>query len=266
VLSGRLTAVPAKVGRFSLLLGAGVEHTDTYFIESYGAHGLIGGKFALSDNMALRLDGILSHMSHGDYNNKSLHLGLSMYRSPRGLVTTVTQSVDRPMFTQRPDSVSAAETRRLRMVAVRYDDLRDSLDLPVVKVPAEISSAAALATMRQMIHFTSDQSVLSDSAKTILAAKVPIFKANPAMRIVITGYTSSPGTDEYNYTLGRKRAEAAREYLLSLGVEPARVEVSTGGEGKLLIEGPGALASAENRRDQFRLLIADPFLITPKKP
>jgi outer membrane protein OmpA-like peptidoglycan-associated protein len=266
ILSTRLTVVPIKVGRFSLLAGAGIDHTDTYFIESYGPSGLLGGKFALNDRFAVRVDGIVSHMSHGDYTNKSLHIGLSMYRHPRGVVTTVTRTIAGEIIPQRPDSVSAAETRRLRMVAVRYDDLRDSLNLPIIKVPADVSSAKALATMKEMIHFTRDEAELSDSAKAILAAKVPIFKANPAMRIMITGYASSPGTEEYNFALGRKRAEAARGYLVSLGVEAVRIEVSTRGEGMLLVEGPGELANAENRRSQFRLLIADPFLVAPKKP
>jgi peptidoglycan-associated lipoprotein len=266
VLATRLTAVPIKIRRFSLLAGLGVDHTDTYFIESYGVSGLLGGKFALSDRFALRVDGILSHMSHGDYTNKRLHIGLSTYRHPRGTVTTVTRMVDGPVFSQRPDSVSAAETKRLRMVAVRYDDLRDSLNLPVLNVPADVSSAKALATMKEMIHFNRDEAELSDSAKAILAAKVPIFKANPAMRIMITGYTSAPGSEEHNFALGRKRAEAARGYLVSLGVEAVRIEVSTRGEGMLLVEGPGATADAENRRSQFRLLIADPFLVAPKKP
>src|SRR6266487_1500009 len=41
VLSGRLTFVPFKFGSVSVLLGGGVDHTDTYFFESYGFHGLL---------------------------------------------------------------------------------------------------------------------------------------------------------------------------------------------------------------------------------
>ena len=264
VLSARLTAVPLKFGRVSVLLGGGIDHTDTYYMESFGIHGLLGAKFALSDLVALRVDGIDSYMANGKYTNLGLHVGLSIYRNPKGITSTVTRTVAAPPMTQRPDSVSANETRRLRAIAVSYQGLRDSLARPSYKfVPP--SSAEALATMKEMIHFQNQSAELSDSAKTILRDKVTVFQANPAMRIVITGFASQPGTDSYNFTLGRQRADAAKAYLVSQGVEPVRIEVSTKGEGQLVVEGPGELANAENRRGQFRLLIADPYLAAPKK-
>src|SRR6185503_13578762 len=161
VLSARLLAVPIKSGRISFLLGAGVDHTDTYFIESYGVHGLAGFKFAFSDNVALRADGIYSYMANGPYKNLGLHLGLSIYRNPVGLTTTttVTREVPGPVTAQRPDSVSAYETARLRAIALSYQNLRDSLNRP--GLPPSASSLAAAATMRQMIHFDRDKWNLS---------------------------------------------------------------------------------------------------------
>jgi outer membrane protein OmpA-like peptidoglycan-associated protein len=258
VLSGRLAFVPFKVGSVSALLGLGADHTDTYFFESYGVSGLLGAKVPLSDYVALRVDGINSWMSNGGGQQKSLHLGLSFYRHPG--VSTVTRYVAGAPGPQRPDSVSAYETRRLRAVAASYEALRDSLGRP--KSP---SSADALATMQQMIHFQNDQSSLSDSAKAILDDKVTVFRANPAMRIVISGFASQPGTVDYNLALGLRRAESAKAYLVSRGVDPIRIEIATKGEGQLLVEGPGELADAQNRRGQFRLLIADPYLAAPKQ-
>jgi outer membrane protein OmpA-like peptidoglycan-associated protein len=261
VLSGRLTAVPFKFGSVSILLGAGADHTDTYFFESYGFHGLLGAKVRLSDYVALRVDGINSWMANGNGQQKSLHLGLSFYRNPG--VNTVTRYVAGEPAPQRPDSVSAYETRRLRAAAASYQALRDSLNRPKLAGPP--SSAAALATMQQVIHFQHDQSDLSDSARVILDDKVTVFRANPAMRIVISGFASQPGTAEYNMALGLRRAEAAKAYLVSRGVDPIRIEIATKGEGQLLVEGPGEVADAQNRRGQFRLLIADPYLAAPKQ-
>ena len=264
ILAIRLTATPITVGRVKLLMGGGIDHTDTYFIESYGAHGLLGAKFRLTDGLALRLDGILSRMANGNYNNKSLHFGFSTFRSPRGHVTTNTiyRDVIGPSIAQRPDSVSAYETTRLRTIALQYRDLRDSLSRRPAATPA--SSAAALATMQEMIFFSREGFDLSDSAKAILREKVTVFKANPEMRIIITGYTSAPGTSEYNMALGLKRAQASKDYLVSMGVAPVRIEISTLGEGRLRVEGPSDFANSENRRGQFRLLIADPYLAAPK--
>jgi outer membrane protein OmpA-like peptidoglycan-associated protein len=264
VLTARLAATPITLGRLKLVIGGGIDHTDTYFIESYGAHGLLGAKFRITDGFALRLDGILGKMSNGKAVNTGIHLGFATFRSPRRLETVNTIYRDRdvvgPSIAQRPDSVSAYETNRLRVIAANYSNLRDSLNRQSYS-PA--SSASALATMQEMIHFPREGYALSDSAKAILRDKVTVFKANPDMRIIITGYASSPGTAEYNMALGLKRATAAKEYLVSMGVAENRVEISTKGEGRLLVEGPGELANAENRRGQFRLLIADPFLAAP---
>jgi peptidoglycan-associated lipoprotein len=136
---------------------------------------------------------------------------------------------------------------------------------PVEKVQAPASSAVALATMQEMIYFKNDRSDLSDSAKVILNDKVTVFRANPAMRIVIVGFASKPGTEKYNMALGLRRAEAAKAYLVSQGIDPIRIEIATRGEGQLAVEGPGAVANAANRRNQFRLLIADPYLVAPTK-
>jgi peptidoglycan-associated lipoprotein len=130
---------------------------------------------------------------------------------------------------------------------------------PMKEVEAtKTSSASSLATMEETIHFRHDQSSLSDSARVILDRKVPIFKANPAMRIVISGFASQPGTHEYNLALGLRRAESARAYLISQGVDPVRIEIVTEGEGLKRYE--SRREASEARRDQFRLLIADPFL------
>lgn len=263
-VAGRLLGVPVKAGRVSVLLGAGAVHSDYQWEESFGFQALLGLKLAISEGVALRIDGVKDWNANPDYtSNMGIRAGLSFYRHPVGTTTTVTREVAGPPVAQRPDSVSAAETWRLRMLAASYQALRDSLARGPGYVPA--SSAAALATMKEMIYFENEKSVLSDSAKAVLDNKVVVFKANPAMRIVITGFASQPGTETYNFTLGRQRADAAKAYLVSQGVDPVRIEVSTKGEGQLVVEGPGEPADAENRRGQFRLLIADPYLAAPKK-
>lgn len=263
LLAGRLTAVPFKTGGVSFLLGLGANHTDTYFFESYGVDGLVGAKIRLSDFVALRVDGIQSWMANGNGSNASLHLGLSFYRNPGVNTVTNTVMVAGPQLAQRPDSVSAYETQRLRAAAAGYVVLRDSLNRSKFARPA--SSAEALATMLQVIHFQNDRSDLSDSARAILDGKVTVFRDNPSMRIVISGFASQPGTSAYNMALGLRRAESAKAYLVSRGVDPIRIEIATKGEGQLLVEGPGEVADAANRRGQFRLLIADPYLAAPKQ-
>ena len=135
---------------------------------------------------------------------------------------------------------------------------------PAAADPARPSSAAALATMNALIHFENDQAFLSDSAKAMLDEKVAVFRANPAMRIIIVGYASEPGTEDYNFALGGRRAAAAKDYLVAQGINQNRIELETRGQGELVVEGPGEVAAAQNRRDEFKLLIGTGYLVKPK--
>ena len=184
------------------------------------------------------------------------HMSIGIvFRDVRGLRT---RSPSTPPMMTSPTAADAEQVRQRIVIQARYDALRDSL---AAALPP--SSAEALRTMSEMIHFGNNGSELSAEAKSLLRDKVVIFEANPAMRIVITGYSSQPGTSGYNMALGLRRAEAAKAYLVSQGVDPIRVEIATHGEGRLVIDGKGALADAANRRAQFRLQVADPFLVKP---
>ena len=267
-IDARILATPVKVGRFALLLGAGAGHTDANVNtaledESYGFHGLVGGKFAINENAALRLD--YTRYFNSGANHSSLKGGVSLYRHPRGKETTVYRQTPAAPAMVHADSVSAAETRRLRAADAALLALRDSLRRNPAPVAPAItpSNVAALATMLEMINFEQEKSDLDDVSRAILRDKVAIFNANPDMRIVITGYASEPGTDAYNMALGFRRATAAKAYLVSQGVAANRIEITTRGENNLLVAGPGDVANAANRRGQFRLLIADPYLVKP---
>ncbi|HYW32910.1 MAG TPA: OmpA family protein [Gemmatimonas sp.] len=259
-LDGRVVAMPVKVGRFGVLLGGGVSHVDAnvrndFTDQAYGFHGLVGGKLAMSENVALRVDYTRYFNDGAQHGSLKGGVSLSLHPNKRAAVVAA------PMHA---DSVSAAETRRLRAEAASYAALRDSLAKNRATAMTA-SNVAALATMLEMIHFERDASTLDDVSRAILNDKVAIFNANPEVKIVITGYASSPGTDAYNMALGFRRATAARAYLVSQGISQDRIEITTRGEENLVIAGPGEVANAANRRGQFRLLIADPYLMAPQR-
>jgi peptidoglycan-associated lipoprotein len=266
MLDARVAFIPVKIGVTSLILGAGMSHVDAnvggaFTDQNFGYNLLIGGKLAMTETAALRLDYV--HYLNDGATHGSVRAGLALYRRPEGKNTVVHSVTQAPATAQRPDSVSAAETRRLRQAAMDYQNLRDSLARNAAS-PMTASSVAALATMLEMVHFERDESSLDAVARAILDDKVVIFKANPEMKIVITGYASSPGTDAYNMALGLRRANASRDYLVSQGVAMNRIEIATRGENNLMVEGPSDVANAANRRGQFRLLIANPYLLAPK--
>lgn len=266
-ISLRLTAVALRLGqdRVNFLLGAGYTHADWQSNESDGIQGLVGAKVGLGRSAALRVDYVMDFNQHPkSTRNSALHFGLAFYRNPARIILTETVMQPRGPMPMHADSVSAYETGRLRVIESEYRELRDSLGRPIPVIVVPVSSAAALATMQTKIHFLRDESALSDSAKAVLDEKVVVFRANPEMRIAITGYASAPGTENYNMALGLRRAQAAKDYLVSRGVEPVRIEIGTRGEGNLLVEGDSYYANSQNRRGQFRLLIADPYLAAPR--
>src|SRR5690606_34078054 len=75
-------------------------------------------------------------------------------------------------------------------------------------------TAEVRAVINEMIYFDFDRSDLRSEAQAALDRKIPLFQANPDMRIRITGHADSRGSDEYNVALGQRRAEAARAYLV----------------------------------------------------
>jgi peptidoglycan-associated lipoprotein len=101
------------------------------------------------------------------------------------------------------------------------------------------------------IYFNFDSFNLTADARTVLGANAAWLKANPSSMVEIEGHCDERGTTEYNLALGAKRARAALDYLVSLGVSPARIKTTSYGE-----ELPSCRESTEacyldNRRARF---------------
>ncbi|MDB4874001.1 MAG: hypothetical protein JWM41_447 [Gemmatimonadetes bacterium] len=273
ILSGRLVAVPIKSGALSILVGAGGGvSTETNFMHSYGLDALVGAKFALRENVALRVDGVYDWLANQNWKTyKSVRVGLSVYRRPSRETRTVTVMAQAapapaPMMMQHDDSVSAAETRRLRDRDDALRALRDSLRNTPVRtqtVNMVAPTRATMATMEASIHFAFNKSLLTDSAKIILDEKVVEFRANPPLTIAILGYTDVKGTDAYNMALGERRAQAAKTYIVSKGIAESRIIIESRGERHQLPNSAGAQGEAPNRRAIFRLLIAPDVIAKP---
>ena len=110
-----------------------------------------------------------------------------------------------------------------------------------------------LEILRERIHFAFDRSELSGEAQDILQEKARVLQENPELEIVIEGHCDERGTAEYNMALGERRARAAYEYLVLLGVEVDRMSKVSYGEERPLVEGEGEAVWSQNRRAEFRV-------------
>ncbi len=115
-----------------------------------------------------------------------------------------------------------------------------------------VADRAALAA--DTIHFAYDSSVIRNSEKANLAAVAQALSSDPSAKLLIEGNCDERGTEEYNRSLGERRALAAREALAKLGVDPMRVETRSFGKDKPADPGHDESAWAKNRRDDFVLL------------
>lgn len=98
------------------------------------------------------------------------------------------------------------------------------------------------------VFFSVDESTLSDSARQTLNAQAEWLKTNTDFVATIEGHADEQGTREYNVALGARRANAAREYLISRGVAGSRLKtVSYGKERPVEICSDEACYS-KNRR------------------
>lgn len=104
------------------------------------------------------------------------------------------------------------------------------------------------------IHFDFDQFTLTNEARVILKQNAAYLNDNSGIKVVIEGHCDERGSDEYNLALGERRAAAAKQYLVSLGIPESRLSVISYGEEKPLVEGATEQAWAQNRRDEFKVV------------
>ncbi len=89
---------------------------------------------------------------------------------------------------------------------------------------------ALLATL-QNSHFEFNSSAISEDGKTILYNNIKALKADPKMKLHVSGYTSASGTVEYNQKLSERRAAAVKDYLVKVGgIDGSRITTVGYGE------------------------------------
>ncbi len=98
---------------------------------------------------------------------------------------------------------------------------------------------------------------ITDEAAAVLQRKADVLRDHPDVRLTIEGHCDERGSIEYNQALGLRRAESAKRYLVSLGLDAARFQTVSFGEERPLVAASGEAAWAQNRRDEFRITAGD---------
>lgn len=115
----------------------------------------------------------------------------------------------------------------------------------------EMGSASGEGGPLADIFFGYDQAALTDESRAILEKHALWLQNHRGVRVRLEGHCDERGTVEYNLALGEQRAQAARDYLLSLGVSPDRLTTVSYGKERPLDEGHDEASWRRNRRAHF---------------
>lgn len=103
------------------------------------------------------------------------------------------------------------------------------------------------------VYFDFDSSSIKPAEREKIKAAKDYLAKNPTYRILFEGHCDWRGTDEYNLSLGDRRATAAKKYLISLGVDAAKVESNSKGSLEATKNADDA-TRAKDRRAQIIVL------------
>ena len=99
--------------------------------------------------------------------------------------------------------------------------------------------------------FDYDKADLRGDARDVLAANAAWLKSHPTIAFTIEGHCDERGTAQYNLALGDRRANSAKEYLVSLGIDAGRVKTVSYGKERPFATGHDEDSWAKNRRAHF---------------
>lgn len=98
------------------------------------------------------------------------------------------------------------------------------------------------------IFFDTDMDNIDEQDRSVLDAQAQWLMRNPNVRVTIEGHADERGTREYNLALGERRANSAKNYLQSRGVDASRMTVISWGKERPEALGSNEAACAQNRR------------------
>ena len=133
------------------------------------------------------------------------------------------------------------------------DGVPDSRDkCPATPRGDKVDTVGCSLTRKLEVFFDNDSSKLKPESFKDLDLAVEFLKAVPTATGIIEGHTDSNGSDSYNQRLSEQRANAARDYIISKGIDASRVEARGFGESQPVADNSTAEGRAQNRRVVLR--------------
>ena len=98
------------------------------------------------------------------------------------------------------------------------------------------------------VFFATNKSSLTTAARDTLRKQATWLRKNKDLTVTVEGHADERGTREYNLALGERRANAAKDYLMTYGISGNRISVISYGKERPVDSGSNPLAWSKNRR------------------
>ena len=99
-----------------------------------------------------------------------------------------------------------------------------------------------------IVFFATNESILTTRSRETLRKQATWLRENSGISVVLEGHADERGTREYNLALGERRANAAKDYLMTYGVSGSRISVISYGKERPVDAGSNPLSWSKNRR------------------
>jgi peptidoglycan-associated lipoprotein len=160
--------------------------------------------------------------------------------------------------TSTEDAAKAAADKAAADKAAAEAKARAEAEAAAAKARAEAEGAKKLIQDQiisfesEKIYFDYDKADLKPEAQATLEKKAKFLDSNSFYLVTIEGNCDERGTNEYNLALGERRADAAKNFLSSLGISADRIMTVSYGEEKPEVAGNDESAWSQNRRAEFK--------------
>jgi peptidoglycan-associated lipoprotein len=156
-------------------------------------------------------------------------------------------TVENPNATAGRNLGSAAEAKRLTSAPSSLEALQSGQ-----------STATPASSPIKDVYFGFDRYDLTEASRATLKANADWLKSNPAARVQIEGHCDERGSADYNLALGAKRAQTAKDYLVTLGIGADRLSTISYGEEIPVCREHTEDCWAQNRRARFVVASGQP--------
>lgn len=196
---------------------------------------------AHADSMRVR-----NAIEEGDERRAAILIDAREEEAERAQAQAELARTEAEMAREEAETARAAEARARRAAALAHEAavaLADELE----NLKATQTERGTVFTLSDVL-FDTDESELKPGASETLEKVAQFVKERPDQQVTIEGHTDSRGSDAYNEALSERRADAVREALVDLGVDPGRVNVEGRGESYPVATNETPAGRQQNRR------------------